>query len=103
MDYTVHCRRRRVLFLPLLVVVLFLFLLFYPILFSVTRQAIDHLGFRIRVWFRTPPSYEEWEDKERDLPQHDTTLSFPEGGDVRMLSFGNQMQGVGLNNQLQEM
>ncbi len=100
MDYTAHCRRRRVLFLPLLAVVLFLPYFFDPLLFPAARWTVDQLV--IRVWSQTP-SYEEWDDKERNLPQHNTTLPFPEGGDMRMLRFGNQMYGIGLNNQLQEL
>ncbi|KAF9506721.1 hypothetical protein BS47DRAFT_1321678 [Hydnum rufescens UP504] len=42
------------------------------------------------------------QDQERRLPQHNLDLPYPEGRSAKMLRFGNQMWGVGFNNQLQE-
>ncbi|KAF9538706.1 hypothetical protein CPC08DRAFT_508566 [Agrocybe pediades] len=50
----------------------------------------------------SPPTFEKlwkWED---DLPQHDPDLPFPEGRMGRYLFFDCQIQGLGWNNQLNE-
>lgn len=52
---------------------------------------------------RLPPLYPELKVAELALPQHDEDLPFPEGKNARFVRFGNQMWGVGLNNQLFEM
>lgn len=52
---------------------------------------------------RLPPMYPELKAAELTLPQHDEDLPFPEGKNARFIRFGNQMWGVGLNNQLFEM
>lgn len=50
-----------------------------------------------------PPMYPKLKVAELALPQHDESLPFPEGKNARFVRFGNQMWGVGLNNQLFEM
>ena len=50
-----------------------------------------------------PPMYPELKVEELALPQHDEDLPFPEGKNAKFVRFGNQMWGVGLNNQLFEM
>jgi len=50
-----------------------------------------------------PPMYPQLKIAELALPQHDEELPFPEGKNARFVRFGNQMWGVGLNNQLFEM
>lgn len=52
---------------------------------------------------RLPPLYPELKVAELALPQHDEDLPFPDGKNTRFVRFGNQMWGVGLNNQLFEM
>ncbi|KAF9506719.1 hypothetical protein BS47DRAFT_1367182 [Hydnum rufescens UP504] len=49
-----------------------------------------------------PPLYPDLQDEERRLPQHNLDLPYPEGRSAKMLRFGNQIWGLGLNNQLQE-
>ncbi len=49
-----------------------------------------------------PPLYLDYFEAENLLPQHNENLPFPEGRTARFLRFGNQMWGVGLNNQFQE-
>ncbi|KAF8312145.1 hypothetical protein DL93DRAFT_2082576 [Clavulina sp. PMI_390] len=51
---------------------------------------------------RPPPMYPELKEAELALPQHDEDLPSPEGKNARFVRFGNQMWGVGLNNQLFE-
>ena len=49
-----------------------------------------------------PPNYKrliEWED---NLPQHNLDLPFPEGRTGRYVLFKNQIQGLGWNNELNE-
>ncbi|KAG8925484.1 hypothetical protein FRC02_009624 [Tulasnella sp. 418] len=48
------------------------------------------------------PDYKEFWQQEDHLPQHNTSLQFPEGPKGRYLMFSNQAWGYGLNNQLQE-
>jgi hypothetical protein len=40
---------------------------------------------------------------ERQLPQHDLQLPFPEGGQGRFVRFSNQLRQVGWGNVLAEM
>ena len=49
-----------------------------------------------------PPLFLDYYEAEERLPQHNLSLPFPEGRNARLLRFGNQMWGVGLNNQFQE-
>ncbi|KDQ16769.1 hypothetical protein BOTBODRAFT_30673 [Botryobasidium botryosum FD-172 SS1] len=49
-----------------------------------------------------PPLYGELKVLESQLPQHNLSLPFPEGKNGRYIRFENQMWGVGLNNQLEE-
>jgi len=49
-----------------------------------------------------PPSWTHLREWERNLPQHDTDLPSPEGRNGRYVSFANQVQGLGWNNQLNE-
>lgn len=59
------------------------------------QEEVDHGGL--------PPLYPELKVAELALPQHDEDLPFPEGKNARFVRFGNQMWGVGLNNQIFEM
>lgn len=49
-----------------------------------------------------PPTWDYLREWERNLPQHDTELPVPEGRHGRYVSFSNQIQGLGWNNQLNE-
>ncbi|KDQ16770.1 hypothetical protein BOTBODRAFT_186403 [Botryobasidium botryosum FD-172 SS1] len=49
-----------------------------------------------------PPTYPELKVLESRLPQHNLSLPFPEGANGRYIRLENQMWGVGLNNQLEE-
>ncbi|KIO23715.1 hypothetical protein M407DRAFT_107536 [Tulasnella calospora MUT 4182] len=83
-------------------------LAFVPIVLLGLGFIIYHFVFRIYVVdefvYGLPdvPEYDEyfaWEDR---LPQHNSTLEFPEGPNGRYVMFSNQAWGYGLNNQLQE-
>ena len=50
-----------------------------------------------------PPTYEKLWKWERDLPQHDLDLPFPEGRTGRYVLFKNQVQMLGWNNHMNEM
>jgi hypothetical protein len=50
-----------------------------------------------------PPSYKELREYERNLPQHNFSLPFPEGRYGRYVRFSNQIRGLGWNNVLNEM
>ncbi|EDR13635.1 uncharacterized protein LACBIDRAFT_308809 [Laccaria bicolor S238N-H82] len=49
-----------------------------------------------------PPTYEKLWKWERDLPQHNLDLPFPEGRTGRYVLFKNQVQMLGWNNHLNE-
>jgi hypothetical protein len=49
-----------------------------------------------------PPTYEKLKKWERDLPQHNLDLPYPEGRTGRYVLFKNQIQMLGWNNQLNE-
>lgn len=49
-----------------------------------------------------PPTYERLKKWERDLPQHNLDLPYPEGRTGRYVLFKNQIQMLGWNNQLNE-
>ncbi|TFK40450.1 hypothetical protein BDQ12DRAFT_679433 [Crucibulum laeve] len=50
-----------------------------------------------------PPKYEQLKQWERDLPQHNLDLPFPEGKTGRYVHFKNQIQQLGWNNVLNEL
>jgi hypothetical protein len=45
-----------------------------------------------------PPHYDSIHEYERNLPQHDLSLPFPEGKDGRYVWFANQIKLLGWNN-----
>ena len=49
-----------------------------------------------------PPSYSDVRDYERNLPQHNLSLAFPEGSEGLFLRFPDHLWGHGFNNILQE-
>jgi hypothetical protein len=50
-----------------------------------------------------PPTYKKLREYERNLPQHNFSLPFPEGRQGRYVRFSNQIRGLGWNNILNEM
>ena len=55
---------------------------------------LDHLD--------EPPTYEKLIEWESNLPQHNLDLPFPEGRTGRYVLFKNQIEGLGWNNELNE-
>jgi hypothetical protein len=51
----------------------------------------------------TPPTYYKLDAWERNLPQHNLDLPFPEGRTGRYVKFSNQIQYLGWNNVFNEM
>ncbi|KAI5118056.1 hypothetical protein M0805_005902 [Coniferiporia weirii] len=49
-----------------------------------------------------PPLYEDWYELERNLPQHNESLPYPEGAQGRYFFASNHVWGLGFNNALQE-
>jgi hypothetical protein len=47
-----------------------------------------------------PPTWKDMREYERDLPQHNPNLTFPEGRDGRYVRFPSQNRGFGWNNVL---
>jgi hypothetical protein len=43
-------------------------------------------------WY--PPRFYEWHDKEKQLPQHDPDLPYPQGREGRYVRFSNQVWGA---------
>ncbi|KZS86625.1 hypothetical protein SISNIDRAFT_420678 [Sistotremastrum niveocremeum HHB9708] len=50
----------------------------------------------------TPPKYEAWTEAERNLPQHNPDLPYPEGRTGRYVKFSNQIKALGWNNVFNE-
>ena len=50
-----------------------------------------------------PPTWDALREWEENLPQHNPDLPLPEGRHGRYVYFSNQIQGLGWNNQLNEM
>jgi hypothetical protein len=50
-----------------------------------------------------PPHWKKMREYERNLPQHNLSLPFPEGRHGRYVRFNNQIRGLGWNNVLNEM
>ncbi|KAF8575750.1 hypothetical protein K439DRAFT_1397933 [Ramaria rubella] len=55
------------------------------------------------LWSGIPPSYSHYWQYERDLPQHNLSLSPPEGQNGSYIRFSNALWGHGWNNVLQEL
>jgi len=49
-----------------------------------------------------PPTYKKLKEWEYNLPQHNLDLPFPEGRTGRYVLFKNQIEGLGWNNELNE-
>ena len=49
-----------------------------------------------------PPTYKRLREWESSLPQHNLDLPFPEGRTGRYVLFKNQIEGLGWNNELNE-
>ncbi|KAI0246304.1 hypothetical protein BJV78DRAFT_1364921 [Lactifluus subvellereus] len=52
-------------------------------------------------WY--PPRFCEWHDREKQLPQHDPDLPYPQGREGRYIRFSNQIWGLGWGNIMQEL
>ncbi|KAI0245903.1 hypothetical protein BJV78DRAFT_1136456 [Lactifluus subvellereus] len=52
---------------------------------------------------RRPPRFYEWHDREKQLPQHDPDLPYPQGREGRYIRFSNQVWGMGWGNAMQEL
>lgn len=62
----------------------------------------------ITLWYRVdfddyPPDYKAIREAERNLPQHNLDLPFPEGRYGRYVKFTCQIQQLGWNNVLNEL
>ncbi|KAH8119774.1 hypothetical protein DFH11DRAFT_1685277 [Phellopilus nigrolimitatus] len=60
--------------------------------------------FRTNIQYNTdniPPTFDRFYQLERDYPQHDVTLPFPEGENGRFIWISNQHFGLGWNNVFQ--
>ncbi|KAF8312144.1 hypothetical protein DL93DRAFT_2229267 [Clavulina sp. PMI_390] len=71
-----------------------------------SKEMLERAGSLIPIYKtedqNKPPIYPALITMERRMPQHRDGLAWPEGRNGRYLRFGNQLWGVGLNNQLQE-
>ncbi|KAG5353909.1 hypothetical protein C0989_000152 [Termitomyces sp. Mn162] len=79
------------------------------IIFLITHPASDYLPNNSattalpKIKWAEPPTLEKLKQWERDLPQHDLELPFPEGKTGRYVKFSNQVKRLGWNNALNEM
>ncbi|KAH0586450.1 hypothetical protein H2248_007682 [Termitomyces sp. 'cryptogamus'] len=78
------------------------------IIFLITHPASDYLPNNSattaspKIKWAEPPTLEKLKQWERDLPQHDLELPFPEGKTGRYVKFSNQVKRLGWNNALNE-
>lgn len=99
---------------PLLVIITFSICLIYLVFFA----GRDHHGtaliygylpadpstdFSRRGNVKYPPTWGRMDKFQKDLPQHDLDLPFPEGRTGRYVKFSNQIRQLGWNNCLNEM
>jgi hypothetical protein len=93
-------RRRQywVIFVVILVIVL---LLIHPA--TVLTKKIPPPPQPKIVGWEYPPSLTKLKQWERNLPQHNLDLPFPEGRTGRYVKFSNQVQRLGWNNAFNEM
>ncbi|KAH8985176.1 hypothetical protein EDB92DRAFT_2091842 [Lactarius akahatsu] len=49
-----------------------------------------------------PPRFYKWHEREKQLPQHDPDLPYPQGREGRYIRFSNQIFGLGWGNAMQE-
>ncbi|KAI9432216.1 hypothetical protein H4582DRAFT_1122671 [Lactarius indigo] len=49
-----------------------------------------------------PPRFYQWHEREKQLPQHDPDLPYPQGREGRYIRFSNQIFGLGWGNAMQE-
>ncbi|KAI0245909.1 hypothetical protein BJV78DRAFT_229049 [Lactifluus subvellereus] len=49
------------------------------------------------------PRFYEWHDREKQLPQNDPDLPYPQGREGRYIRFSNQVWGLGWGNAMEEM
>ncbi|KAH8999627.1 hypothetical protein EDB86DRAFT_650453 [Lactarius hatsudake] len=49
-----------------------------------------------------PPRFYKWHEREKQLPQHDPNLPYPQGREGRYIRFSNQIFGLGWGNAMQE-
>ncbi|KAF8073511.1 hypothetical protein FPV67DRAFT_1478093 [Lyophyllum atratum] len=91
--------RRRHYWVLFGVVIIVVFLLTHPA--SVTSSA----GYKKpanKTHWEEPPTLEKLKQWERELPQHNLDLPFPEGKTGRYVKFSNQVKRLGWNNALNE-
>ncbi|KAH9178049.1 hypothetical protein EDB89DRAFT_1300648 [Lactarius sanguifluus] len=50
----------------------------------------------------SPPRFYKWHEREKQLPQHDPNLPYPQGREGRYIRFSNQIFGLGWGNAMQE-
>lgn len=71
------------------------------------RQRLKDLVVIDDTWrdmnLNTPPRYLNVYEEERRLPQHNTSLPFPEGATGRYVKFTSQINMLGWNNVLNEL
>ena len=78
------------------------FLFFFTVLCSLAFLAWHFVGAQQQIenylqrhpFFRIPPVYQKYYDAEKQLPQHDASLPFPEGRNGRYLWVSTQMWGT---------
>ncbi|KAH9012602.1 hypothetical protein EDB83DRAFT_2233677 [Lactarius deliciosus] len=50
-----------------------------------------------------PPRFYQWHKREKQLPQHNPDLPYPQGREGRYIRFSNQLFGLGWGNSMQEL
>ncbi|GLB38170.1 hypothetical protein LshimejAT787_0500350 [Lyophyllum shimeji] len=92
--------RRRHYWVLFVVLIVVLFLLTHSA--SVTKTTSQHPA-DSRLRYEEPPTLEKLKKWERELPQHNLDLPFPEGKTGRYVKFSNQVKRLGWNNALNEL
>lgn len=92
-------RRRQYWILILVVIVVFVVLARHsPTVLTTTNAPANP-----KTHWEKPPTLAKLKQWERDLPQHNLDLPFPEGRSGRYVKFSNQVKRLGWNNAFNEM
>ncbi|KAH9023701.1 hypothetical protein EDB84DRAFT_1508301 [Lactarius hengduanensis] len=100
-------RRARGLFLAFLLLAAISLIYFHSIKISSGSIPTDLLPFLHGLpppeGGSNPPRFYQWHEREKQLPQHNPDLPYPQGREGRYIRFSNQLFGLGWGNSMQEL
>lgn len=97
-------RRRQYWIVIVVVIVIFVVLASHnPTTLTTTFNGEKNAPAKPKTHWEKPPTLAKLKQWERDLPQHNLNLPFPEGRSGRYVKFSNQVKRLGWNNAFNEM